>query len=252
MLRFAVWVALLAAAIQARPSAAEPPAQQPASQPPAAASPAASGGFASELEKGSYAVGYNFGKTLQGRKIEVVVDLLLAGLRDALTGAQARMDEQESTVLARQVQNAAARRLQAERATLAAKNRAEGSAFLEANKKRTGVVALPSGLQYEVLRAGDGPKPAADDAVKVHFRGTLLDGTVFDLSEGEPIVLRPNSVIKGWAEALPIMTVGSKWKLFVPPDLGYGDNVAAGNIPPGATLVFEVELLAIEPRQGGN
>lgn len=249
MCRFVVVLAVAAgAAAQAQASFT----QQPASQPPAAEEPAATddGGFANEIEKGSYALGYDFGRMVQNRKVEVVAEQLIAGLKDALTGGRARLSDQEVTVLARGIQNEAMRRMQKERAELAAKNRAEGKAFLEANKKRSGVVALPSGLQYEVLRPGDGPKPAADDTVKVHFRGTLLDGTVFDSSDNrtEPVVVRPNSVIPAWTEALPIMSVGAKWKLFVPADLGYGDKVAATNIPPGATLIFEVELLSIEQK----
>jgi FKBP-type peptidyl-prolyl cis-trans isomerase FklB len=232
--------------------AAQPAAQQPASPQPVTQQPAATaaGGFANETEKGSYAVGYDFGRMLKNRKVELVAEQLIAGLQDALGGGNARMSDDEVTIVSRHIHNESMRRMQQERAALAAKNRAEGTAYLEANKKRAGVVALPSGLQYEVLRQGDGPKPAGSDNVKVHFRGSLLDGTVFDSSyerEG-PIVLRADGVIKAWAEALPIMSVGSKWKLFVPADLGYGDKIGAVNIPPGATLIFEVELLGIEPK----
>jgi FKBP-type peptidyl-prolyl cis-trans isomerase FklB len=244
------------AAAHGQEATTPPPAgQQPAAQPPAGQpAPGDGGGFANEGEKGSYAVGYNFGQMLRSRKIEVVTDLLLAGLRDAVTGAQARMSEEDALILSRGIQNEAMRRLQKEKAELALKNREEGTAFLEANKKRAGVVALPSGLQYEVLRAGDGPKPAVDDKVKVKYHGTLLNGTVFDSSDlrNEPIVVRANQVIKGWTEALPLMPVGSRWKLFIPPDLAYGDNVAAANIPPGSTLTFEVELLSIEPATEGS
>jgi FKBP-type peptidyl-prolyl cis-trans isomerase FklB len=234
------------AAAHGQEAATPPPAGQPAA-------PGVEGGFANEGEKGSYAVGYNFGQMLRSRKIELVTEQLLAGLRDAVTGGQARMSEEDAIVMARQIQNEAMRRLQKEKAELALKNREEGTAFLEANKKRPGVIALPSGLQYEVLRAGDGPKPAEDDSVKVNYHGTLLNGTVFDSSNmrNEPIVVKANQVIKGWTEALPNMAVGSKWKLFVPPDLAYGDNISAANIPPGATLVFEVELLSIEPKTQG-
>jgi FKBP-type peptidyl-prolyl cis-trans isomerase FklB len=254
MFRFVVVLALaVGAAAQAQASETQQPAgQQPASQQPAPGQAAATddGGFANETEKGSYALGYDFGRMVQTRKVEVVAEQLIAGLRDALTGGRARLSDQEVTVLARGIQNEAMRRMQKERAELAAKNRAEGKAFLEANKERSGVVALPSGLQYEVLRPGDGPKPAADDTVKVNFRGTLLDGTVFDSSDNRtgPVVVRSSSVIPAWTEALAIMSVGAKWKLFVPADLGYGDRVAGNNIPPGATLIFEVELLSIEPR----
>jgi FKBP-type peptidyl-prolyl cis-trans isomerase FklB len=245
-------VLALAAAAQARPLAAQQPAAPQAASPqPGAQQPApAAGGFANETEKGSYAIGYDFGRMLRNRKVELAADQLIAGLQDALGGGRARMSEDEVTIVSRHLHNESMRRMQQEKAALAVKNRAEGTAFLEANKKRSGVVVLPSGLQYEVVRQGDGPKPAGSDNVKVQFRGTLLDGTVFDSSyerEG-PIVLRADGVIKAWAEALPMMPVGSKWKLFVPADLGYGDKIGAVNIPPGATLIFEVELLAIEPK----
>jgi FKBP-type peptidyl-prolyl cis-trans isomerase len=240
------FVAVLALAALAAGAAAQ--AQQPAAQKPPATD---DGGFANETEKGSYAVGYDLGKTIQIRKLDVVLETVIAGMRDALSGGPGRMTAEQATVLARHVQNEGMRRVMEERKALAAKNRAEGDAFLEANKKRPGVVALPSGLQYEVLRPGDGPKPAPDDAIKVHFRGTLLNGTVFDSSEGrdEPPVLTAGDGFKGWNEALPMMSVGSKWKVFVPPDLGYGDDIGAVNIPPGATLILEVELLSIEPKQ---
>jgi len=248
----AVVVAALAAGAAApsqTPASAPPAGQAPAAQPPAAGAPSsADGGFASETEKNSYALGYDYGRLMRTRKIEVVQDQLIAGLKDALGGAAGRLSDQDVTVLVRGIQNAAQRRLVKERAELAAKNRGDGQAFLDSNKQRPGVVVLPSGLQYEMLRAGSGPKPAAGDAVKVHFRGTLLDGTVFDSSpdNGEPVVVRTDNVIPAWGEALPLMPVGSKWKLFVPADLGYGDRFSA-NIPPGSTLIFEVELLSIEP-----
>lgn len=126
--------------------------------------------------------------------------------------------------------------------------RKEGIAFLAANKNKPGVVTLPSGLQYQILKEGNGPKPKATDKVKVHYHGTLVDGTVFDSSvdRGQPISLGLNNVIAGWTEALQLMPVGSKWKLFIPSELGYGDRDAGPVIKGGSTLIFEVELLAIE------
>lgn len=123
-----------------------------------------------------------------------------------------------------------------------------GKAFLAANGERKEVVTLPSGLQYEIMTAGNGPKPKATDSVKCHYHGTLIDGTVFDSSvrRGEPAVFPVNGVIQGWVEALQLMPVGSKWKLFIPYNLGYGARGAGESIPPYATLIFEVELLSIE------
>jgi FKBP-type peptidyl-prolyl cis-trans isomerase FklB len=129
----------------------------------------------------------------------------------------------------------------------AAGNRKAGEAFLAENRKQPGVVSLPSGLQYQILKESTGVKPAATDKVKVHYTGTLLDGTVFDSSvqRGEPLEISVNGVIPGWIEALQLMPVGSKWKLFIPSHLAYGDNPAGPSIKPGSTLIFEVELLDI-------
>lgn len=126
--------------------------------------------------------------------------------------------------------------------------RKEGIAFLAANKNKPGVVTLPSGLQYQILKEGNGAKPKATDKVKVHYHGTLIDGTVFDSSvdRGQPISLSLSNVIAGWTEALQLMPVGSKWKLFIPSELGYGDRDAGPTIKGGSTLIFDVELLAIE------
>ena len=127
-------------------------------------------------------------------------------------------------------------------------NLEEGKSFLEENSKKENVTTLPSGLQYEVITEGDGPMPKATDSVKCHYHGTLLNGTVFDSSvdRGEPAVFGVNQVIKGWVEALQLMPVGSKWRLFVPSDLAYGEKGAGGSIEPNTTLIFEVELLGIE------
>jgi len=132
--------------------------------------------------------------------------------------------------------------------TLGEKNRKEGEAFLAENKTKDGVVALPSGLQYKILKEGDGKKPTADDAVVCNYRGTLLDGTEFDSSfkRNQPATFPVKGVIKGWTEALQLMPAGSKWQLFIPPSLGYGERGAANLIGPNATLIFEVELISIQ------
>ena len=239
---------------QKKPAAPQADAQQkPAAPQPGAQNPSDSDlkGFPSEKERDSYAFGYDFGKTVQARKIEILLDQVITGLKDSYSGKPGRLSDQDATVWARHAFNEGMRRVQADREAQAAKNRAEGQAFLEANKKRPGVIALPSGLQYEVLRAGNGPKPAADDSIRVHFKGMQMDGTVFDSDEGrtDAPVLTAGGGFPGWNEALPMMPVGSKWKLFMPADLGWGDKIEAANIPPGATLIFEVELLSIEPKK---
>lgn len=128
-----------------------------------------------------------------------------------------------------------------------AKNLAAGQAFLEKNKERAGVVELPSGLQYEILVEGNGAKPSATDSVTCHYHGTLIDGTVFDSSvqRGQPATFPLNRVISGWTEALQLMPVGSKWRLFLPPNLAYGEQQVSAQIGPNSTLIFDVELLAI-------
>lgn len=236
---------------QPKPAAPKEPGASQAAPQPGAQNPSAGDlkGFPNEEERNSYAFGYDFGKTVQARKIEILLDQVITGLRDSYSGKPGRLSDTDATVWARAVFNAGIRKLQAEREAIAAKNRADGQAFLDTNGKRPGVVTLPSGLQYEVLRAGNGPKPAPSDAIKVHFKGTLLDGTVFDSSEGRDApVLSAGEGFPGWNEALPMMPVGSKWKLFIPADLGWGDKIEAANIPPGATLIFEVDLLSIEPK----
>jgi FKBP-type peptidyl-prolyl cis-trans isomerase len=128
------------------------------------------------------------------------------------------------------------------------KNKKEGEVFLAENKSKEGVVTLPDGLQYKILKAGDGPKPSASDKVKCNYRGTLINGKEFDSSykRNEPVTFPVNGVIKGWVEALQMMPVGSKWQLFIPSDLAYGERGAGADIEPNSTLIFEVELLSIE------
>ncbi len=129
------------------------------------------------------------------------------------------------------------------------KNLKEGQDYLEANKKNTGVIVLPSGMQYQILKEGNGPKPNDSDVVKVNYVGTLTNGTVFDKTQDQPAQFRVDGVIKGWTEALKLMGVGSKWKLFIPTELAYGTHAPGGAIEPNMVLVFEVELLSIEPKE---
>ncbi|MCK8492457.1 FKBP-type peptidyl-prolyl cis-trans isomerase [Spirosoma sp. RP8] len=174
-------------------------------------------------------------------------DLLTRGLQDALSGQKTQLTQEQ----AGQILNAYAQKQyairNAEGQKASAENKKIGSAFLTENKAKSGVVTTASGLQYSVEKEGTGAKPTATDRVKVHYTGRLLDGKVFDSSveRGQPMEFGVNEVIKGWTEALLLMPVGSKWKLFIPSDLAYGDRGAGADIKPGSTLVFDVELLDI-------
>ena len=202
-----------------------------------------------QKEKASYALGMNVGKglgaSLRQQSVEVDQSILLRGMKDALAGGKTLLTEAEM--------KAALTQLQTDMLAKAAEaNKRAGEEFLAANKTNEGVVTLPSGLQYKILTAGTGPMPAATDTVSCNYRGTLLDGKEFDSSykSGQPATFPLTRVIKGWTEALQLMPVGSKWQLFIPSDLAYGDRGAdpRSGISPGATLIFEVELLSIEAK----
>ncbi len=202
----------------------------------------------SDAEKAAYSVGYGIGKQIHDQGANLPEAQLLAGLKAGLAGAELPLSKEDLAAAQQRHQQLEMQRLNSERQEEAVKQRAEGAAFLEDNGKRDGVVTLAPGLQYQVLVAGDGPKPNATDRVTVHYRGTLLDGTQFDSSydRNQPATFPLNQVVRGWTEALSQMPVGSKWKLWLGADMGYGDNPRpGGGIPPGATLVFEVELLEI-------
>lgn len=195
----------------------------------------------------SYAIGLNMSQSLEQVIDDVDTDLIINAMRAQLAGKEALIDDATSQKILREFSNNLRQKQQAERAAAADKNLAEGAAFLEENKTKEGVITTDSGLQYIVLKEGDGPKPTATDRVTVHYVGTTLDGEEFDSSvkRGEPATFAVNGVIKGWTEGLQLMSVGSKYKLFIPSDLAYG---ARGNrdIEPNSTLIFEVELLGIE------
>ncbi len=167
---------------------------------------------------------------------------------EAMAAAFSAVSKGEETVITEDDANNIIRDFfQAEGKKEAQENLEKGNAFLEQNKSREGIVTTESGLQYEILKEGDGPKPSAEDKVKVNYHGTLIDGTVFDSSvdRGEPVTFGVGQVIPGWTEALQLMPVGSKWKLYIPANLGYGERGAGGDIGPNETLIFEVELLDI-------
>jgi FKBP-type peptidyl-prolyl cis-trans isomerase len=196
---------------------------------------------------GGHAVAAELGGRLREVPVDLDAALVARGAADGLWGNQTLLTEPElqtALTFLRLESGAEARR------RLASKNREDGEAFLAENRAREGVVTLASGLQYRVLRAGDGPKPAVGDTVVCHYRGTFTDGTPFDstLERGRPVALAVNRGIRGFRQALPLMPVGSKWQLFVPSNLAYGPQGAAGKVGPNATLVFEVELLSIKDR----
>jgi FKBP-type peptidyl-prolyl cis-trans isomerase FklB len=201
-----------------------------------------------DKDKQSYAIGLNVGKSLHRDSIDVEPKFLLQGIEDALgDGKLLLTDDQIKTVMT-ELQTQVRQQQEEKRLALAESNKKDGAAFLAANATKEGVVTLPSGLQYKILVAGTGPKPSVTDSVVCNYRGTLLDNTEFDSSykRGQPMTIRVGGVIKGWTEALQLMPVGSKWQLFIPPDLAYGDR-GQGPGGPNATLIFEVELLSIQP-----
>lgn len=200
-----------------------------------------------DKDKASYALGMSIGTGLHRQGIPVDPAVVARGLRDAMSGNKMLMTEDQMKSTLQQLR-AEVGKEQAAKAHVAGEgNRKEGEAFLSANKAKEGVTALPDGLQYKVVKEGTGPKPTASDTVTVNYRGTLVNGKEFDSSykRGQPASFPVSGVIKGWTEALQLMPVGSKWELYIPADLAYGDNPPDPSIGPGDTLIFEVELLSI-------
>ena len=196
----------------------------------------------------SYSLGYQFGQSLKAQGLDFNLEVYTAAIRDALAGTKPLLSQEEMQKTVSDLQKRVTIARQKELKEQAQKNLSEGRAFLEANKTKEGVVTLPSGLQYKILKAGEGKKPTEADTVEVHYRGTLINGTEFDssLGRGQPVTLKLSGVIPGWREALKLMPVGSKWQLFIPPQLAYGEKGAGKEIKPNSTLIFEVELLAIK------
>ncbi|MDA1013879.1 MAG: FKBP-type peptidyl-prolyl cis-trans isomerase [Planctomycetota bacterium] len=198
--------------------------------------------------KVSYGIGFNVGGSLTRDGLEIDLDLFIQGIKDALGEKDSKITQAEI----REAFNAMAKELQAKKEAEEAKagevNQAAADKFLAENKTKEGVTTTKSGLQYEILKKGTGAKPKASDSVKVHYHGTLLDGTVFDSSVDRkmPATFGVGQVIKGWVEGLQLMPVGSKWKLFIPPDLAYGTRGSGAKIGANSALIFEVELLEIQ------
>lgn len=218
--------------------------------------------FTSQKDRMSYAVGMNIADTLRSRKLDLNPEAVAQGLKDALSGGKTHMSEPEADSMVMILQSEMNAKRQGEEQAKAAQdkeqageaNKKEGETFLAANKTKEGVVTLPSGLQYKILKQGDGPKPTAEDTVVCNYRGTLINGTEFDSSykRGQPLTFPLKGVIKGWTEALQLMSVGSKWQLFVPSDLAYGPRGASAQIGPNATLIFDVELISIQGKEAAQ
>lgn len=238
-----------------------PPAKKPAASAAKKSPSAAKTGTASKAQpvtalttnkqKASYAIGMNWGTGLHRQGIDVDSAALIQGMKDALAGGKTLLTEDEARTALMQLQKEMQEKQQAKAAAEGEANKKEGDAFLAANKTKEGVVTLPSGLQYKILKEGNGPKPTASDSVVCNYKGTLINGTEFDSSykRGEPATFPVTGVIKGWTEALQLMPVGSKWQLFIPPDLAYGPRgTPGGPIGPNATLIFEVELISIKEK----
>jgi FKBP-type peptidyl-prolyl cis-trans isomerase len=198
-------------------------------------------------QKASYGIGLDMGRSLEPAKGRLDMPAFTKGVQDAMAGADPALADSVIQTALQAFSQSIMEAQQAEQAAAGEKNKAEGEAFMAENGAKEGVITTESGLQYEVLREGDGPRPTADDQVKINYKGTLIDGTQFDSSydRGEPAVFGVGGVIAGFSEALQLMPVGSQFRVVIPGDLGYGAQGAGGDIGPNATLIFEIELLEI-------
>ncbi len=240
-----VGIVLLGMVVWAAPAAAQHDAA-PAQAPTVTAAPNPATASWSPKQKLGYALGRNVGESLKPSAGDVDTDSLVKGLTEALAGKDSIMTPDETRQVMMDFQKAMMEKRQAAQKAEGDKNQAEGQKFLDENKKKDGVKVTASGLQYKVLKSGDGKSPKLTDTVSAHYKGTLINGTEFDSSykRNEPSKFPVNGVIKGWTEALQMMKVGDKWQLFIPSDLAYGPQGRPG-IPPASTLIFEVELLGI-------
>jgi len=223
-------------------------AQTRAEDQPAAPKAEAQPVLKTQKEKVSYSIGMDMGSGMKQQKLDVDPELVISGFRDGFSGKKGAMTEAQMKEAMEIFEKEFQTRMAKESQELPGKNKKEGEAFLAENGKKEGVKTLPSGLQYKVIKEGTGPSPKLDDKVSTNYRGTLIDGTEFDssYSRNEPSSFTVRQVIKGWQEALQLMKVGSKWQLFVPSELAYGDQGAGRTIQPNAALIFDIELLAIE------
>ena len=247
MLFSAALIAGLTAASQNVPKRAIPATKPPVKTIPVKGS-ASANGF--KLQSGSdslsYAIGLNVGGNLKSQGVETFnYDAMIAGMKDAVAqGKKPLLDEQTASMTIQQkLQEYASKKINIQKE--------EGKKFLAENKKKAGITELPNGIQYKIIKQGAGIKPTVEDTIKVHYKGTTIDGNVFDdsYSRGEPIEFPLGNLVEGWKQVLPLMPVGSKWQIFLPSDFGYGDRGAGANIPGGSTLIFELELLDVKPKK---
>jgi FKBP-type peptidyl-prolyl cis-trans isomerase FklB len=219
-----------------------------AKKPGTAAAPLA---LTTQKQKASYAIGVNIGKGLHRDGVDVDSALIRRGIQDGIAGGKLALTDEEMKTALTALSADLKKKADAETAAVGETNKKEGEAFLAANKSKDGVQSLPDGLQYKVLTAGNGPKPTAADTVVCNYKGTLINGTEFDSSykRGQPVTFPVGQVIKGWTEVLQMMPTGSKWEVYIPSDLAYGpQGPGRGPIGPSQTLVFEIELLSIQPK----
>jgi FKBP-type peptidyl-prolyl cis-trans isomerase FklB len=217
------------------PAAPVPPAPV---NPPAPADPV-------DMKVVSYIIGADLGQKLRTNSVDASLDNLIAGIKDALAGAEPKYSQEEQQKIMTAFQNELRGRMEKKQAELAKKNTKLSEEFLAENGKKEGIITTATGLQYQVIKEGNGPKPSATDKVKAIYKGQLINGTVFDDSRGQPREFPVSGVVQGWQEALPMMATGSKWKLFVPPSLGYGAMQRGPVIEPSSVLIFEIELVEI-------
>jgi len=205
-----------------------------------------------QRDKISYSYGVDTGNKLKNMPVNVDLALFIAGVKDAFSGSKLLMTEQEIRETLMGLQKEITAKSEEQKKALAEKNKKEGQSFLAENKKKGGVITLPSGLQYKVLKEGTGKMPTDMDWVRIYFRGTLVDGTVFEdtyKSIGQPIALAVKGIIPGWAEGLKLMKEGAKWQLFIPSDLAFGERGSGTLIGPNATLIIEVELISVQDKR---
>jgi FKBP-type peptidyl-prolyl cis-trans isomerase FklB len=198
-------------------------------------------------DKASYIIGVQLGTQMSQTKDDIDLDKVIVGLKEAFAGKEPRMKKEEMMAAMQAFQTEMQAKQQAKMTEMGSKNAKDGEAFLADNKKKDGVITLPSGLQYKVVTAGKGASPKSSDTVVTHYRGSLIDGKVFDSSyeRGEPVTFPVTGVIPGWTEALQKMKVGDKWQLFIPANLAYGEH-GSGPIGPNSVLIFDIELLEIK------